>query len=50
MYTSDDIRKLLKVKFSEKGSSAREREEATYMKFLTYLQNCERSKLIPVIL
>ena len=26
-----DIRKLLQVQFSEKGSSAREREEATYM-------------------
>lgn len=35
---------ILKVTFSEKGSSSREREEATYMNFLTYLQNCEKSK------
>ena len=33
------------MRFSEKLSSAREREEATYMHFLTYFQNCEKSKL-----
>lgn len=32
---------LKDIKFSEQGSSAREREEATYMHFLRYLQNCE---------
>lgn len=43
-----DIRKLLTVQFSAKGTSAREREEATYMHFLAYLQNCEKSKPILV--
>lgn len=34
------------MQFSEKGSSAREREEATYMHFLVYLQNCEKSTFL----
>ena len=29
-----------------KGSSAPEREETTYMHFLVYLQNCEKSKVL----
>ncbi len=41
----DCIRKYLKeVKFSEKGTSVRVKEEATYMHFMRYLQKCEKSK------
>lgn len=42
--TPDDIRELLAdIKFSEKGSSARQKEEATYIYFIDYLEECERA-------
>ena len=42
----DDIRELLAdIKFSEKGSSARQKEEATYIYFTDYLEECERGKV-----
>ena len=39
------IRGIMKdIKFSDEGSNAREKEKATYILFLRYLQRCERSK------
>ena len=41
----DFVRKLfVDVKFSEKGSNARQREESVYMSFVKYLEQCERGK------
>ena len=39
----DSIRKLFtEVRFSEAGTNARTREEAAYMHFVDYLDDCER--------
>ena len=39
----DSIRKLFtEVRFSEAGTTARTREEAAYMHFVDYLDDCER--------
>lgn len=43
--TVDDIRKIFtEVKYSEKGSNDRIKEEATFMFFVDYLDDCEGSK------
>ena len=45
MSFTDIVRKLfIDIKFSEKGSNARQREENTYMFFVDYLEACERGK------
>ena len=39
---TDGIIKMFKdIRFSEKGSNCREKEEATYMMFIDYLEECE---------
>lgn len=46
-YITEYIRSMLSdIKFSEEGSSSREKEQATYMLFLRYLQTCERSETL----
>lgn len=50
IFCSDDIRTMFKViRYSEKGSNEREREEAAYMYFVDYLDDCEkgRKSIIP---
>ena len=43
---TDDIHELLAdIKFSEKRSSACQKEEATYIYFIDYLEECERGKV-----
>ena len=43
---SDDFRKLfVDVRFSERGSNAREKEESVYMMFLDYLEECEQGSI-----
>lgn len=45
----DSIRKLFtEIRYSEAGKNARTREEAAYMHFVDYLDDCERgsSKII----
>ena len=39
----DQLRKMFTdIKFSPTGSSGRDKEEAAYMFFLNYLEDCER--------
>ncbi len=45
MLLLDDIRKMFsKVMYSAEGSNDRMKEEATYMFFVDYLDDCEGSK------
>ena len=45
-FVLDDIRKLFtKIIYSEKGTNDREQEEATFMFFMDYMEDCERGNL-----
>ena len=42
IFIIDELQKLLEdVRFSQKGTTEREKEEATYMFFLDLLHSCE---------
>ena len=44
---ADSMRKMFEnIHFSEKGYTAREKEENAYMMFLNYLDECENGKYI----
>lgn len=52
LYSVDDIRELFtEVKYSEKGSNERKKEEASYMFFYDYMEECQGSmSKLPIIM
>lgn len=47
MFYADVLRKLFtNIKYSQRGSSARIREETTFMYFVEYLDDCEGGKVL----